>query len=203
MSRNLLPRTKRQRRIGEKLLSHGEKSFSRRPYPPGQHGPKGSGKLSEYGIRLREKQKAQLVYGLLERQFRTYVMHAKRKVGNTAEYLFQLLELRLDNIVFRMGLSRSRESARQIIGHGHIAVNGKRVTIPSYHVSLHDTVSIYQQSANRAGIQIAVKELENVQPPAWLELDKKSVTAKVKDIPTLDLNATSINPQLIVEFYSR
>lgn len=203
MSRNLNPRVKRQRRIGEKLMTHGEKSFSRRPYPPGQHGPKGTGKQSEYSIRLREKQKAQLTYGILERQFRTYINRAKRRIGDTGEYLLALLEMRLDNVVFRAGFARSREGARQLVRHGHITVNGKRVTIPSYQVAERNTVSFYETSRKRPGIQLILKELENSQPPQWLSIDRNTATVTVQNIPTFDSNATNINPQLIVEFYSR
>lgn len=185
------------------MMTHGEKSFSRRPYPPGQHGPKGTGKLSEYGVRLREKQKAQLAYGILERQFRTYIARAKRRIGNTGEYLFALLELRLDNVVFRAGFARSREGARQLVRHGHITVDGSRVTVPSFQVRVGNTVAIHSTSQRRTGLQTMLKELENVQPPQWLSLDKKTATAKIAGEPTLDLNATNINPQLIVEFYSR
>lgn len=203
MSRNLNPRVKRQRRIGEKLFTHGEKSFSRRPYPPGQHGPKGSGKMSEYGIRLREKQKAQLTYGILERQFRTYFEKAKRKVGNTGEYLMQLLELRLDNVAFRAGFAKSRDGARQLIRHGHVSVNGKRVDIPSYQVRLNDVVSIHTNSKGKNGLQLALKDIENYEAPSWISLDKKQLAATVTATPTLDLAATNINAQLIIEFYSR
>ncbi len=203
MSRNLNPRVKRQRRIGEKLFTHGEKSFGKRPYPPGQHGPKGSGKLSEYGVRLREKQKAQLVYGLLERQFRTYFAKAKRKPGNTGEFLFQLLEQRLDNIVFRAGFARSREGARQLIRHGHIMVKGRRVDIPSFQVKVNDVVSLHTNSTAKTGVQNIIKELENYEAPAWISLDKKLFAATIREMPTFDVSASNINPQLIVEFYSR
>jgi small subunit ribosomal protein S4 len=203
MGRNISPRVKRQRRIGEKLFAHGEKSFGRRPYPPGQHGPKGSSKLSEYGVRLREKQKAQLTYGLLERQFRTYVAKAKRKTGNTVELLLQLLELRLDNIVYRAGFAKSREGARQLIRHGHIAVNGRRVDVPSFQAKLNDVVALHENSRSKAGVQIVIKEIENYEAPSWITLDKKSMTATVREVPALDASATNINLQLIVEFYSR
>ncbi len=203
MGRNIAPRVKRQRRIGEKLFAHGEKSFSRRPYPPGQHGPKGSSKLSEYGVRLREKQKAQLTYGLLERQFRTYVEKAKRKTGNTVELLLQLLELRLDNVVFRAGFAKSREGARQLIRHGHITVNGRRVDIPSFHVKLNDAVALLMNSRSKSGIQIVGKEIENYEAPPWIALDKKSLAATVREVPATEASASLINLQLIVEFYSR
>ena len=203
MGKNLAPRVKRQRRIGEKLFTHGEKSFSRRPYPPGQHGPKGSSKLSEYGVRLREKQKAQMTYGLLERQFRTYVAKAKRKTGNTVELLLQLLELRLDNIVFRAGFAKSREGARQLIRHGHIAVNGRRVDIPSFQAKVHDAVALHENSRSKSVVQIITKEIENYEAPPWIALDATSLIATVREIPALDASATNINLQRIVEFYSR
>jgi len=203
MGKNLAPRVKRQRRIGEKLFTHGEKSFSRRPYPPGQHGPKGSSKLSEYGVRLREKQKAQMTYGLLERQFRTYVAKAKRKTGNTVELLLQLLELRLDNIVFRAGFAKSREGARQLIRHGHIAVNGRRVDIPSFQAKVHDAVALHENSRSKSVVQIITKEIENYEAPPWIALDTTSLIATVREIPALNASATNINLQRIVEFYSR
>lgn len=203
MGRNTSPRAKRSRRIGEKLITHGEKALSRRPYPPGQHGPKGAGRSSEYGVRLREKQKAQLVYGLLERQFRKYFEAAKRRTGNTGENLLQLLELRLDNVVFRAGFGGSHESARQLVRHAHITVNGKRVTIPSYQVKVGDTLAVGQSSQSRPMFQILVKQLENYQAPAWLELNRQAPSAKVISAPTTDDLGLTINPQLIVEFYSR
>ncbi|MBI4426453.1 MAG: 30S ribosomal protein S4 [Candidatus Kerfeldbacteria bacterium] len=203
MGRNLQPRTKRVRRIGEKLVTHGEKAFSRRPYPPGQHGPRGGGKISEYGIRLREKQKAQLVYGLLERQFRRYVVAARRQVGNTGELLLQTLELRLDNVVFRAGLAPSREAARQLVRHGHLTVNGRRVNIPSYQVRVGQTVAIDERSRQRTHFQTIQKQLENYQAPVWLSVDATAASAIVQSKPAATDVATPINTQLIVEFYSR
>lgn len=203
MGRNLNPRTKRARRLGEKLITHGEKAFSRRPYPPGQHGPRGTGKTSEYGIRLREKQKAQLVYGILERQFRRYVSAARRQIGNTGELLLQLLELRLDNVVFRAGLAPSREAARQLVSHGHITVNGRRVNIPSYRVSVGQTIAIKQRSRPHGQLSATQKQLEQYQPPSWLAVKASDMTATVQVTPTVEAQATPINMQLIVEFYSR
>lgn len=203
MGRNLNPRTKRIRRIGEKLISHGEKAFSRRPYPPGVHGPKGQTRLSEYGIRLREKQKAQLVYGILERQFRRYVEKAKRRTGNTAEVLLRFLELRLDNVVYRAGFASSREAGRQLVRHGHVMVNGKRVTIPSYHVRVGETVAIGERAKAKPLFQSLVKQLENYQAPAWITLEKQRLAAAIAGEPVLEEAAPGVNPQLIVEFYSR
>lgn len=191
------------RRLGEKLVVHGEKAFSRRPYPPGQHGPKGSPRLSEYGLRLREKQKAQLIYGLLERQFRRYAELAKRRVGNTGEFLMQLLELRLDNVVFRAGFSPSREAARQLVHHGHVTVNGRRITIPSYAVRVGDAISVTEKFRKNDQFQVLAKQLENYGAPAWVHLDKTTYIASVSVLPSLEETATNINPQLIVEFYSR
>lgn len=203
MARNLSSRTKRSRRIGEKLIAHGEKAFSRRPYPPGQHGPKGSGKSSEYGIRLREKQKAQLVYGVLERQFRRYVTEAKRKIGDTGEFLLQLLELRLDNVVFRAGFSPSREASRQLIRHRHVVVNNKRVDIPSYHVTVGSRISIREHSQHLKGLEDLAKTIENHQPPTWISLNKQRVEAHITSMPRVEESVANINPQRIVEFYSR
>ncbi len=203
MARNLNPRTKRIRRIGEKLIVHGEKAFSRRPYPPGVHGPKGQARLSEYGIRLREKQKAQLVYGILERQFRRYVERAKRQTGNTGEVLLQLLELRLDNVVYRAGLTPTREAARQLVRHGHVTINGKRVTIPSCSVRVGATVALAKRTMAKPFVQTLLKQLENYQPPAWITLTKQQLTATVSAAPTLEEAAAGINPQFVVEFYSR
>lgn len=203
MARNLNPRAKRNRRLGEKLTTHGEKAFSRRPYPPGQHGPKGAGRSSEYGIRLREKQKAQLVYGILERQFRKYVESARHKVGDTGQVLLHLLEFRLDNIVFRSGFAPSREAARQLVRHGHVTVNGRRVTIPSYTVRGNDLVGIHPTTKNRTIYGQLTKTLESYQAPTWIDLNKSQVTAKILGVPTIEEISSNINPQLIVEFYSR
>lgn len=203
MGRNLNPRAKRARRIGERLIAHGEKALSRRPYPPGQHGPKGASRISEYGVRLREKQKAQLIYGLLERQFRRYVGMAKRRVGDTGEFLLQLLEQRLDNMVYRGGFAISREAGRQLVRHGHILVNGKRVNQPSYHVLIGDLITFTKSAKNKPIFQACLKRLENFEPPAWIELDKSTATTKMTSVPTAPESAPNINPQLIVEFYSR
>jgi len=203
MARNLKPRAKRARRIGEKLAVHGEKAFSRRPYPPGQHGPKGASRSSEYGIRLREKQKAQFVYGLLERQFRTYVEAARRRQGDTGEVLLQMLEFRLDSVVYRSGFAPSREAARQLVRHGHITVNNHRVTIPSYSVRIGDTVAIHATTKNRPMFGQLSKTLENVQPPVWLDLNRNQASVRILGAPTKEDASSTINPQLIVEFYSR
>ncbi|MBI4090227.1 MAG: 30S ribosomal protein S4 [Candidatus Kerfeldbacteria bacterium] len=203
MGRNLNPRTKRARRLGEKLITHGEKAFSRRPYPPGQHGPRGTGKTSEYGLRLREKQKAQLVYGILERQFRRYVSAARRRIGNTGELLLQLLELRLDNVVFRAGFAPSREAARQLVRHGHISVNGQPVNIPSFQVKPGQTVAIKQRAKPHGQLVTTQKQLEHHQPPSWLKVSATDMTATVQALPAADDQAIPVNTQLIVEFYSR
>ncbi len=203
MGRNLQSRTKRMRRIGEKIISHGEKAFSRRPYPPGQHGPKGTGRASEYAIRLREKQKAQLTYGMLERQFRRYVRSSKRIEGDTSANLIAMLEQRLDNVVFRAGFAASREAARQLIRHGHVRVNGKRVDIPSYAVDLQRIVSLAADGRRTTFAEGVRKYLENYTAPAWISVDAPKLTATVQAKPTIEDVGTGINLQLIVEFYSR
>lgn len=203
MARLITPRTKRERRIGEKIWSHGEKAFSRRSYPPGQHGPKGSSRQSEYGIRLREKQKAQLTYGLLERQFRSYVERAKRRTGDTGVTLLEMLERRLDNAVYRAGLAPSREAARQAVRHGHIAVNGRRVDIPSFMTKIGQVISIHPNRVERKLFSDLKKSLENYQAPSWLNVDKNALSATVLALPDPSESVANINTQLIVEFYSR
>ncbi len=203
MGRNLLPRTKRNRRIGEKILTHGEKAFSRRPYPPGQHGPKGTSRLSEYGIRMREKQKAQLMYGLLERQFRRYVNQARKQTGDTGLNLLQALELRLDSIVHRAGLAPSHEAARQLVRHGKVMANGRLVSFPSFAVRPGTIISLANGKKNNTSWQLIIKSLESFKAPEWMELDKSKATVKILTVPTAEDLASSLNPQLIVEFYSR
>lgn len=209
MARNLEPACKQCRRVGEKLFLKGDKCFTpkcpvvRRGTPPGQHGQQSNTRLSTYGVQLREKQKARKQYGLLERQFRLYFARAMARKGNTGDTLLQLLEQRLDNVVYRLGLGESRAQARQLIRHGHIRVNGQRVDIPSFQVSIADEVSVKDASRDRSHFQMIGKKLEQRQLPAWLEIDPSAWTGKVVTLPSADELRQSINPQLIVEFYSR
>lgn len=205
MARKTGPKMKHARRFGQPIYFTAKeaKVLSRRGYPAGQHGQKTGKRLSGYGIQLREKQKAKLIYGVLERQFHKYFVEALEQTGDTGELLLQLLERRLDNVVYRMGLAQSRPQARQIVGHGHVYVNGKPVNIPSYRVRIGEVVSIRPQSANKKVWEPIKKALETHQEPAWLQVDKEQFTAKVLALPTkLDIEL-AVEPQLIVEFYSR
>lgn len=169
--------------------------------PPGQHGQKGRKKLSEYGIQLREKQKVKRMYGLLERQFNKYFNIASSKKVATGEALLQILETRLDNVIYRLGLATSRPQARQLVSHGHVSVNGKKVTIPSYNVKIGDIVSLSPKAVNLPFIKqlLDVKKEEKV--PSWL--NKKATVGKVESLPKREDVGSDINEKLIVEYYSR
>lgn len=209
MARNLAPACKQCRRVGEKLFLKGEKCFTpkcpvvRRAYPPGMHGQNSTTRLSNFGIQLREKQKAKKMYGLMERQFALYYARAIGKAGNTGETILRLLEQRLDNVVYRLGFAKSRSMARQLVRHGHISVNGQRLDIPSYQVQVHDVIEIHPSKQSKKLFADLPKELEQRQVPAWLTLDRKALTATIIDVPPVEELRQSINAQLIVEFYSR
>ena len=196
---------KHARRFGQPIYFTAKeaKVLSRRGYPSGQHGQSTGKRMSGYGIQLREKQKAKLIYGVLERQFRKYFAESLQQHGDTGEILLQFLERRLDNVVYRMGLAATRPQARQLVGHGHVHVNGKLVNIPSYRVRIGDTVSIRPQSASKKVWEPIKKALETHESPAWIQMDKDQLTAKILALPTkLDIEL-AVEPQLIVEFYSR
>jgi small subunit ribosomal protein S4 len=196
------------RREGEKLFLKGDRCYTekcaveRRKYPPGQHG-QGHRKLSDYGFQLREKQKVRKTYGLLERQFRRYFYDAERKKGITGEVLLQLIESRLDNIVYRMGFAPNRRRARQLIGHGHILVNGKKVTLPSYAVKERDLVEIKESSKDMPEIIDSISRGEHRGIPAWVEVDGVNRKGKVLRIPSRDEIQLPVQEQLIVELYSK
>lgn len=178
-------------------------AFERRPYAPGQHGQTHRRKLSDYGTQLREKQRAKLMYGVLERQFRKYFHTADRMKGITGDNLILLLERRLDNMVYRMGFARSRVQARQLVRHGHFTVNGRRTSIPSYLVRQGDTVGIVAKSHKRAVITEAMEAVERRGVPEWLMLEKDKFQAKVMAYPTREQLGIPIQEQLIVELYSK
>lgn len=188
----------------------GEKCFtdkcpvSRRTYPPGEHGRRFV-KETEYSVRLQEKQKARRVYGILETQFRNYYHLAARKKGVTGENLLRLLETRLDNVVYRIGLGASRTEARQLVAHGHIAVNGKRVDIPSYGVRKGDIIGLTEKGKKLAKLKEIIASASQAETPSWLDVDfkKVQVKVKVKDLPVREDIATDLKEQLIVEFYSK
>ena len=202
MARYTGPRTKKSRRYGVALFGP-HKALERRNYPPGVHGDKGRRKQSEYATALGEKQKLRIMYGLLERQFRRYYEIALNRRGITGEILLQLLETRLDNVVFRLGLANSRRSARQMVNHGHIAVNGRKVTIASYITKVGDVVEVRGNAVSR---QLATRGLASMQiatVPEWLLIDKDNFKGEVKRIPTREEIAPIVNEQLIIELYSR
>jgi len=196
------------RREGEKLFLKGDRCYTekcaveRRKYPPGQHG-QGHRKLSDYGFQLREKQKVRKTYGLLERQFRRYFYDAERKKGITGEVLLQLIESRLDNIVYRMGFAPNRRRARQLIGHGHILVNGKKVNLPSYAVKEGDLVEVKESSKDIPEIIDSLSRSEHRGIPAWVEVDVVTLKGKVLRIPSRDEIQLPVQEQLIVELYSK
>ena len=205
MAKNTSPDCKQCRREGMKLFLKGERcltkcSFDKRPVVPGQHGT-AKKKFSEYGMQLREKQKVRRTYGLLEKQFRIYYEKATRSKEGTGWALLKMLELRLDNVVYRMGIGSSRSESRQIVNHGHITVNGKKVNIPSYQVKVGDAIQIKENKQNIEMFK-AVKEAK-VNTTKWLEFDPKSLTGKVLALPERDDIDMNIQEHLIVEFYSR
>jgi len=196
------------RREGEKLFLKGDRCYTekcaveRRKYPPGQHG-QGYRKLSDYGFQLREKQKVRKTYGLLERQFRRYFYDAERKKGITGEVLLQLIESRLDNTVYRMGFAPNRRRARQLISHGHILVNGKKVNLPSYAVKEGDLIEVKESSKNIPEIVDSLSRSEHRGIPAWVEVDGVTLKGKVLRIPLRDEIQLPVQEQLIVELYSK
>ncbi len=202
MARYIGPTTRISRRFGQFILGSG-KAFERRNFPPGQHGPKSRRKFSEYAVGLNEKQKLRCIYGLLERQFRRVFAIAKQERGVTGERFLQLLETRLDSVVYLLGFARSRAAARQFVNHGHVRVNGHKVDIASYNVLPGDEVEIKNTPAAR---QLATSNLydNRARPePGWLALNPELFKATVVRLPTRDEMAPEINEQLIVEFYSR
>lgn len=197
----MLEACKKCRREGEKLMLKGEKCISpkctmiKRPYAPGDHGQSFRGKVSEYGKQLREKQKAKRIYGISEKQFANTVESAEKVGGNSAENLMHLLEMRLDNIVYRLGWAASRSHSRQLVSHGLIKVNDKKVNIPSYIVKAEQIVEPKDKSK--------FSELSPVSVPTWLELDAKKITGRLKHVPLREEIDTTINENLIIEYYSR
>ncbi|NQV00161.1 MAG: 30S ribosomal protein S4 [Parcubacteria group bacterium] len=209
MAKNLSPKCKMCRREGEKLLLKGERCFTqkcsitRRNYVPGMHGPSSSKNMSDYNIHLREKQKAKKIYGLLEKQFKNYFVKATKKEGVTGDLLLQLLEGRLDNVIFRLGVIKSRSGARQIVGHRHVEVNGRVANIPSLQVKVGDKISIKKNSLKKSYFSNLLKVKSTESAPSWLKKDVKGLKGEVVDLPKIDEIDSSINTQLIVEYYSK
>lgn len=201
MARYTGPVTKKSRRYKVDLVG-GDRAFERRPYPPGQHG-RGRIKESEYLLQLQEKQKARYTYGVLERQFRRYYEQAARTKGKTGEALLQLLEARLDNVVYRAGLARTRRQARQLVSHGHFIVNGKKVNVPSFQVSKFDIIDVKPKSLATLPF-VAAKESFGDRPiPGWLQVVQNSLRILVHQLPERAQIDVPVQEQLIVEFYSK
>ena len=196
------------RREGMKLFLKGERcltskcALERRAYPPGQHG-QGRIKRSDYGIQLREKQKVRRMYGVLEKQFRLYYQKAARMRGVTGENLLQILERRLDNTAYRLGFATSRKDARQLVSHGHLLVNGRRVDIPSIQVKEGDLIEVRERSKKLARIEGSLELKAAGEMPAWLELDRDAMKATVKALPTRNDIQIQVQESLIVELYSK
>ena len=208
MARNLDPKCRQCRREGEKLFLKAEKCFTdkcsieRRNYAPGQHGQK-SGRLSDYGVQLREKQKIRRMYGILERQFRNSYKLADRQRGITGENLLQLLECRLDTVSYRMGFGGSRSEARQIVRHNAILVNGRRVNIPSYQVKPGDVLEVTEKAKNHLRIKSALEAAEQRTFPEWISMDVKAMKGPFKAKPERSELPATINESLVIELYSK
>ena len=196
------------RRENQKLFLKGDRcysekcSFERRGYPPGQHG-QGRIKFSEYGLQLREKQKIKRIYGLLEHQFRLLFAKAERAKGITGSNLLSMLERRLDNTVYRSGFANSRTEARQLVRHGHFAVNGKRVDLPSFLVSKGDSIEVREGSRNVNKVAFALEGIKRREIPQWLELDAASFKSRVRDLPSRDDVTMPMEERMVVELYSK
>lgn len=208
MARYTGPSCRLCRREGAKLYLKGDRCYTgkcaidRRAYAPGQHG-QGRKKISEYGIQLREKQKAKRIYGLLETQFRNYFEKADRQQGITGENLLRLLERRLDNVVYRMGLASSRTEARQLVRHGHFTVNGSRVNIPSFLVRVNDVVAVAEKSKESSKLKELAEAAQNKNVPAWISMDKDALAGTISSLPSREDIDAPIQEHLIVELYSR
>jgi small subunit ribosomal protein S4 len=209
MARYIGPVCRLCRREGIKLFLKGERCYTdkcaieKRNVPPGQHGRARKAKMVGYGVQLREKQKVKRTYGVLENQFRRYFEAADRQRGITGELLLQMLERRLDNVVYRLGFATSRPQARQLVRHGHFTVNGKKVDIPSYSVRQGDTVAVRQTSAQNVTIQHAMEEVKGRGIPDWLLLDAAALAGRISQLPTREQINMPAQEQLIVELYSK
>ncbi len=203
MARYTGPTAKISRRFGVELFG-ASKAFARRPFPPGQHGARaGRKKKSDYGIMLAEKQKLRFMYGVLEGQFRKYYEEAARRRGVTGDILLQLLELRLDNVIYRLNFASTRAAARQMVSHGHVCVNGHKVNIASYSCKPGDVITVAAKARSQALANRFMELTASATTPEWLEVDAAKLTAKVARIPSVEEIAPIVNVQLIVELYSR
>lgn len=208
MARYIGAKCRQCRREGTKLFLKGDKCFGdkcpieNRPFPPGQHGQR-RGRLSDYATQLREKQKVRRIYGILEDQFRLYYKEADRRKGSTGENLLQLLEGRLDNVVYRMGFGASRTEARQLVRHNGVTVNGNKVNIPSYQVKPEDVVAIAEKAKNQLRVKSALESAEQRGFSEWVSVDVKKMEGTYRSVPERSDLPSDINEQLIVELYSK
>ena len=209
MARTITPKCKLCRREGEKLFLKGERCFGpkceivKRNFKPGAHGPTSRVKLTGYGIQLREKQKAKRLYGLLERQFANLVEKSTQKKGDSGANLLISLETRLDNVVYRLGIGKSRAEARQKVNHGHIDINGKKLDIPSYPVRVGDVISVREKLMKSKAYENLMEKLSKVEMPDWISYDPKTMKAKIISMPNVAEQKESFDPKIIIEFYSR
>jgi small subunit ribosomal protein S4 len=206
MARYNGPVGKVSRRLGIGITEKGQRILNKRPYAPGQHGPTARRRqISDYGLQLQEKQKLRYLYGLLERQFRNLFEQASRRSGVTGEYLLSLLERRLDNVIYRLGLATTRAQARQLVNHGHVTVDGRKTNIPSYTVRVGEVIAVRAESRRRAYFKNLVDErrLNSYRAPDWLRLNAADLSGTVISLPRREDAEQGINEQLIVEFYSR
>ena len=201
MARYTGPATRKSRRLRVDLVG-GDSSFERRPYPPGQAG-RARIKESEYLIQLQEKQKARFIYGVMEKQFRRYYAEANRQPGKTSDNLVVLLETRLDNVVYRAGLARTRRQARQLVSHGHFTVNGRKVNVPSFKVSQYDIIDVRDKSRSMLWYEEAQENLVDAVVPAWLQAVPSSLRILVHQLPERAQIDIPLQEQLIVELYSK
>ncbi|MHB1010573.1 MAG: 30S ribosomal protein S4 [Propionibacteriaceae bacterium] len=201
MARYTGPMTRKSRRLGTDLVGN-DKSYEKRPYPPGMHG-RGRTKDSEYSQQLKEKQKARFAYGVLEKQFRRYYEEATRMSGKTGDMLLQILESRLDNVVYRAGFAATRRQARQLVVHGHFMVNGQKVNVPSYRVSAQDIIDVKPKSLSLHPLVVARETHGEREVPAWLDARPNTMRILVHQLPTREQIVVDVTEQLIVELYSK
>ena len=210
MARYTGPKEKLERRVGQKLFLKGERSLSpksslvRKPYPPGLHGTRRSRKKSEYGAQLTSKQKIKYTYKLMEKHLRKYIEISLRAKEESSGLLVKELETRLDNIIYRLGFAPARDTAKQLVSHGHFSVNDKLINFPSYQLKIGDTIKIRPGSINNKYFSNLGQSMKKQEPPAWLELDKEKMVGKLKSIPSIDEAGLSHRDiQSTIEFYSR
>ncbi|MFH1536726.1 MAG: 30S ribosomal protein S4 [Patescibacteria group bacterium] len=209
MGKRLTPQCKSCRRAGDKLFLKGERCNSskcamvKKNYPPGLHGPKGRPRISGYGLRLQEKQKAKLIYGVMEKQFANYFKKAQNQGGNVSENMLQLLELRMDNVIYKANFAPSLKKARQLVNHGHFMVNGRKNDIPSRQIKINDVISVAKKSLENKYFKELIKTLGKTEATKWITVDKTKLAISVNAMPTENDLKQAIQMNLIIEYYSQ